>query len=1111
MVRIVILLFALVSALEKANADCYMHNPRGSNDRNCERNVNRNNGNRLFDSQNNNKGGYACPRGVGNGEFQAEDGTASFSVVNPITATTTTFTQNKRVYYYSGSVLPIEWTNQHGCGGNSKVSCEIVLQYACEDTLDPKIDNFWPWVQNKAEPGTTYFGKQHFRSGTNIAAPRDGVPRDDQDAATDTIPDNEASAIPNSVATRRYGMHESYDSYQLCQRTQRNKGLYTADQLIRRNDQRGTRQNPNGNRRGLECPEERDYYPWWHPSPWIDIAVLTDNTNPGEICYPSDAGTGKCSTRCEYYMANTMNFNRKGYCDVSHNVTEGATVQTKLSNRRWQQRNWYNNKDECEAGGFTWYEVSHSDNLNLASNNFVCAHTQFARANQLGNARSDLVVSQSQAQSAGVVKDAVSHGVNANRFLWTIPDIPTAVNASGYVSSAGMEGAYKSCALRIRYNISTGDFNQWPDDAVDAGMEAMVDHRNNSRYREDPRTPIKQNPYVYIGPGDTEEKGDMFVKLKVNTNQYGRTFQDRSYVFTIKPLPTANADARLDADTPPIDYDAMNAALSSGGKIYNVNVRGKRGNIVQTYPAVEYDFVPNALALSTNDMIHFQWTGSDYNPRRGCNDATGGPPDLNTYSTSANTNKNPRADRSNVMFMEHMAFNVPQDYQGYDNSDTSLSFADKEKTANATALQNVPCYDPATDSDEEAVKCYEQVKRLAYLNQQSDSGSLTLREGKECYTADELNQIQNQDQADFHPLNCAKMNAKPYPYFDGGVMMMKKKGWFPYFSSRNNNFSNREQVGVVCVGGDCKVDNDTSVLQDQNPQTNGVSSTAKSAATAVSECYDTASGQNGANSNGVTSCLPPEAELAAFDRNASILSAEAFGTQEGDNDGKGDGNEKGCATLSFTDEGSHTVEDNVALALILLFVGLFLSWLAYYLYNRYQARRENDSKFRYDTAWQTAGGTDRKARPASGTFSEINMMKTGAAGGAAAAAAGAGSFSSSSSKSPSSPTSRSASGSGSSSSGGAAAAARSGSAGRSSSGLKKTTSSNMSSPPASSSSSSSAAAAGSGSSSSTSKSRNERSGSPPPRVMRTASPSRSAAAGGGGARGTSSNRRYDMI
>jgi hypothetical protein len=51
------------------------------------------------------------------------------------------FTQDKRVYYYEGSILPIEWTNQHGCGSNSKTSCEIILQYACEDTLDPRVDN----------------------------------------------------------------------------------------------------------------------------------------------------------------------------------------------------------------------------------------------------------------------------------------------------------------------------------------------------------------------------------------------------------------------------------------------------------------------------------------------------------------------------------------------------------------------------------------------------------------------------------------------------------------------------------------------------------------------------------------------------------------------------------------------------------------------------------------------------------------------------------------------------------------------------------------------------------------------------------------------------------
>lgn len=121
-------------------------------------------------------------------------------------------------------------------------------------------------------------------------------------------------------------------------------------------------------------------------------------------------------------------------------------------------------------------------------------------------------------------------------YNWTIPDDVISDN----------------CVLRIRYNISTGDYIDWGDEAADS-------RRNGDQ------SPVTNDPVKdFVGTGP--------LKLALNTAQTGRTFEDRSHVFAIKERPDG---------------------ISSTATIHNLNVKGRRGNNAQVYPAVEYDFAPD--------------------------------------------------------------------------------------------------------------------------------------------------------------------------------------------------------------------------------------------------------------------------------------------------------------------------------------------------------------------------------------------------------------------------------------------------------------------------------------------------------------------------------------
>jgi len=335
----------------------------------------------------------------------------------------------------------------------------------------------------------------------------------------------------------------------------------------------------------------------------------------------------------------------------------------------------FNNENDCLVGKGEW-KVSKPWGIPSPE----CLQTEWSRDNHLGN------------------------GVNGemNSYWWTIPD-----------------QVDDSCVLRIRYNISTGDY-PWETDFTKNGVV---------------KSPVLQDPIKNIGYSHPLE-------FRINTNQYGRTFQDRSYVFSIKKRPEG---------------------VAANANIWNLNIRGKRGNIVQTYPAVEYDYVPQILNVNGGDYVHFQWIGSDYNPNRNPNDAEGGPPD------KANANEY-RADRSNIVQASTSGMNLPR-------TAAQVSMFVKENGQPDTDLINA----------------------LALLNQ---PGLTSTDEGARCLNLTELLAKRgNRDDAKRDIQNCMKLNNAPTPYFDAGLVKMRASGRFAYFSSRNNNFSNRSQKGLLIVNG----------------------------------------------------------------------------------------------------------------------------------------------------------------------------------------------------------------------------------------------------------------------------------------------------------------------
>jgi len=646
--------FLLLLALGGVIADVYLQNPRGSNDRLDDEGRERNNANRLFDSQNNNRGGY----NVGN------------------------------VYYVAGSKLEVQWTNQHSCGGTN-ANCEIIIQYKCDD----KVRDGTEQLTIPANPNQC----QNFNCDTDV----------------------------------RFGRQESFDSYTWCRMRSRNKGLFTANQLLNGNSAQYTRQNPNGDRRGLECPEERDYYPYWAPSEWKDLAIFTDT-----------------ETRCKAYQMESQNVAAKYYCSPPKGWI----------NARFNVNNWGQNgfipitQSQCEA---IMYQATPTSAVEYANWTKVepfgiaapaCYAAPPSRDNHLGN---------------GWTGDRAGH---ANGFTLTIPSEIS-----------------ETCVLRLRYNITTGDFNHW-ESATSVQSSAEATANTSFPTNEQNRNPalidiwskykltwndvkdcfnktinnaestrrycreyvLQNNPKVDIfGSLLPAGQGKIKLQLAVNTAQYGRTFQDRSHVYAVRTRSAANAAA--------------------DGDILNINVNGKRGNIVQTYPATEYDFQPNTAYVKVGDSVHFQWTGSNTNPNNNAGQGRAG------------------SDRSNIVMSRNANYQEWQ-LQTIDGQTVYGQWG----TMYPQMLPRPGWANPINPDTQAFPNIafmgfgYSDLMTLATTERWLDDNG-KLSRGGNCYGG-ELSELDD----------CS-------PYFDLGPRKAETKGVFNYFSTRNNNFSNRNQQARVVV------------------------------------------------------------------------------------------------------------------------------------------------------------------------------------------------------------------------------------------------------------------------------------------------------------------------
>merc|ERR1712038_660916 len=723
-----------------ASANVFLHSPRGSNNRLNENSAQNSEPKRLFYSNNNRRGGY----NVGDKTdqpFQDESG------------------QYAMRYFGSGknggdSFMTVEWTNLVGCGvdedGDKINNCDVVLQTYCQDNEIDKtthLPNSDSWTLRNGKKREQMKYKRNLFAG-NLDNPEGKCFRDSHQRDLEHMVNNRLPNIPDGQVS----------SIEWCRNTCNNLGyLYAGVQYER------------------ECWCGNDY------GKYGEASINECNRN----CRDQSNGQNKCggSWRQNIYLS----FDPVADEDESlqsKNDRKSASVDKEIGlHESWEFFDRCNNENmeknkigarygmECEkerenfpykgANGqgkiSPWVDVAYlTDDLNKCSeveNNNQAGYFECVEFYEENGVKTDKRKHWSKFQNQA--------DCEANQGQWL------EFFKAAYVLNRDQQECenYKVEALKNGKTVVWGREMNWKDLSEDKLTEEkclVLPEKVTCRQVPSTRT-------GYLGDADNSRETPRFqwklpsfendkrcifrIRYMIKSSDEVINFDNNVVMVNGDPLSLAvfPKSTVFEDRSHVFEIVQRNGEISEDLTVHNLVVRGKRGNIVQTYPAVEYDFVPSRLNINKGEAVHVQWTGS--NTHRNGNPAGDG------QAGDAGEGRS-GTDRHNFIQLVDRKANLVAPFH------------------NHTLVQGSQWVWSSHEMGRTENKNFNLALSLA------TSGYYQCKHDDEC-----TRKFDN-------TLNDQLDNA---PASFGGEIFIPSQGGFHYKCMRNDNFSNRSQKGTITV------------------------------------------------------------------------------------------------------------------------------------------------------------------------------------------------------------------------------------------------------------------------------------------------------------------------